>query len=223
MSIFERIRRITLANINSLLDKAEDPETMLTQKITELEETVQEAKEALAGFSVSFRRSENEFNALRQKRDEWKEHAVHALKNNDEAQATKALQEKVKIEQRLERLEPSLRESRHTFEQLKEQLTRLHDQLNAARNKMAELKSRQRSAAAQQAFGRSVDQMAASGVRGDEFNQMEDQVAQTESLVEIEREMRGDILTEQDMEAMTRDMKVSNELEALKKELGRQE
>ncbi len=46
---------------------------------------------------------------------------------------------------------------------------------------------------------------------------------QAESLVEVEREIRGDMLTSQDMEAMTRDMKVADELEALKKELGKQE
>jgi len=223
MSIFERIRRITLANINSLLDKAEDPETMLTQKISELEETVLEAKEALAGFSVSFHKSEKEFNELQQKRDEWKANAVNALKQDDEATAKKALQEKVKLSQRLERLEPALRESRQTFEQLKEQLRRLNDQLNMARSKMSEFKSRKRAAVAQQAFGKSVDKMAASGLQGDEFEQMEDDVMEAESLVEVEREMRGDILTSQDMEAMTRDMKVADELEALKKELGKQE
>ena len=48
MSILDRMRRITKANINWLLDKVEPAEQELESKIKELEETVQEGRESAA-------------------------------------------------------------------------------------------------------------------------------------------------------------------------------
>ncbi|MHC4119309.1 MAG: PspA/IM30 family protein [Planctomycetota bacterium] len=48
MSIFDRMRRITKANLNWLLDKVEPAEQELESKIKELAETVQEGRESAA-------------------------------------------------------------------------------------------------------------------------------------------------------------------------------
>jgi phage shock protein A len=47
MAIFQRIADILKANINDMLDKAEDPEKMVKQIIIEMSEQVDSATEAL--------------------------------------------------------------------------------------------------------------------------------------------------------------------------------
>ena len=47
MAIFERIADILKANVNDLIDKAEDPEKMVKQLIIEMEEQVEEATRSL--------------------------------------------------------------------------------------------------------------------------------------------------------------------------------
>ena len=47
-SIFGRISMMARANINALLDKAEDPEKMLDQMVRDYTNSIAEAKEATA-------------------------------------------------------------------------------------------------------------------------------------------------------------------------------
>lgn len=53
MSIFNRISDILKANINDLLDRAEDPEKMVKQIIADMEEQVRDATEALGQAMAS--------------------------------------------------------------------------------------------------------------------------------------------------------------------------
>jgi phage shock protein A len=48
MSIFKRIRDITLATINDLIDRSEDPVKMLNQYIRDMEDEIAEAEVAVA-------------------------------------------------------------------------------------------------------------------------------------------------------------------------------
>ncbi len=48
MSIFQRISDIFKANINDALDKAEDPEKMLNQIISDMQESLIESKKQVA-------------------------------------------------------------------------------------------------------------------------------------------------------------------------------
>ncbi len=56
MSIFDRMRRITKANINWLLDKVEPPEKERGWKMKELEQTVLEGRESAASYGATFKR-----------------------------------------------------------------------------------------------------------------------------------------------------------------------
>ena len=49
MGILDRFTSIVKANINELLDKAEDPEKMVDQYLREMTESLAEVREATAG------------------------------------------------------------------------------------------------------------------------------------------------------------------------------
>jgi phage shock protein A len=222
MSILDRIRRITRANVNDALDHMEDPEKMLKHKIRELEDATQTARQALANYAVSFKKMEKEQEQMKRLLAEWQQKAEASLKLGDEAMARKALAEKLKCTERIATLEPSIEQSRKTYGELKDNLAILQDQLRVAKLKASELQSRKHAAAAQQAFGASFDKVTASSVEDGDFAKMEDRVLQAESEVEIDREVRGDLSrTEAEVEKKSQELKVDAELEALKKSMGK--
>lgn len=220
MSLIERLRRIAEANINELLDKAESPEKMLKQKIRELENAIKDAKSALADFAVAFKKMEKEQDQLKRLSAEWEQKAASAVKIDDEDMAKRALGEKVKAEERAQSLEPSVKDSKSRYEELKGSLVTLQDQLSTAKLKLSELKSRKQTADAQKTFGATLDKAESSVLGDDEFSKMEESVLRAESEAEIDHEIRGDRpLDEASLEKKSRELQVEAELDALKKKM----
>jgi len=220
MSIIDRIRRIAQANIHSLLDKADTPEMVLRDKIEELEKTIGEAKEALAGFAVSRKRLEMEKTKSERAVTEWMQKAESELKSGKETAARNSLAYRVRSRERADRLNSMLDRSQKIYEELKENLVVLTDQLRAAKLSLSELQSRKRAADAQKVFAGKLDKaLAVSG--GDlNFSPFEEQVLQAETEVEIDREVRSDMATmDREIENRSVDSMVETELEALKRKL----
>ena len=79
MSIFERVSDIVKSNINSLLDRAEDPEKMVKQIIIEMEEQIREATQALGTAMASEKQAFNQLERARKTSQEWEDKAKLAL------------------------------------------------------------------------------------------------------------------------------------------------
>ncbi|MCC5842753.1 MAG: PspA/IM30 family protein [Verrucomicrobia bacterium] len=216
MAILERIRRIAKGNITQWLNQVETPEAEVLAKITELENASTEAKNALAGFAVTYKRLEKNLDSLRASRDDLAARAEASLTAGDETTARRALAEKVKTEERIQNLEPVLTSRRETYDELKENLVEIQDQLNQARSYMMDLRARKRAADAEKSMGRQLDNLRSPGELG--FERLEDAVLELESQVEIDREMRGEFRPH-DSTAERRDLKVDAEMAALKAKL----
>lgn len=220
MSIIERIQRIIKGNVNDVLDKLEEPATILKQRIRELEEVIKAAKEATASYGVSLKKMEKEQEQLKRLKAEWERSAEMALHAGDEETARKALAEKIKLEERAGDLEPRIRKSLETYKQLRDDLTPLHDQLAEAKLKLSELGSRQQAALAQKKFGEHLNKAAGMTVAGEHFDRMESKVLQAEAEVEIDQELRGDLKdVEASLAKKAKQSQVESELEALKKRI----
>jgi phage shock protein A len=216
MPILDRIRRIARANITQLLNQAEAPEAEVEAKIRELEEGAVEAKNALANFAVTYKRLEKNVNDLLAACEEHQRRAELALEAGDDASARRSLSEKLKSRDRLEQLTPVLESRRETYDELKDALVEIHDQLNQARARLMDLRSRRRAADAERVLGGSLDRVR--GPEGESFNRLEEVVDETEARVEVDREIRGE-LNPRSVTDTLRDREVENELEALKKQI----
>jgi len=222
MSIIERVKRIARANIHSLLDRADTPEMALQEKIEELQQTIGDAKEALAGYAVSCKRLEMEKIQSTRAVAEWMQKAETELKNGRESAARNALTHRIRSRDRAERLGGMIEQSRKIYEELKENLVLLNDHLRAAKLSLSELQTRKKAAIAQKAFGGSLDKAMTVSGRDINFSSFEEEVLQEEMEAEIDREVRTDMAAiDREIEEKAVESIVDSELESLKKKLGR--
>lgn len=219
MSIFDRIRRITKANVNWLLDQVEPAEQELEAKIKELEDTLLEGRESAASYGATYKRLENEMAQLQQQQTECIRKAETALKIGDEKAARAVLQQKVQFEERIAQMAPGVEKGRKTFEILRGNLIKLQQQLKDAKFKLQDLRTRQRIADAQKQFDEHLQKATSTSPEGVAFDRLEDKVVQTEAEVEIRSQMQAGDLNEYELAQQSRDLQVEAELQSLKEKM----
>lgn len=135
MGVFSRFLDIVNANINALLDKAEDPEKMVRLMLQEVEDTLIELKSACAGKLATKTSLERNIKEVEELISRWMHRAELAMENGREALAREALAEKIKAQAELQRL----KERREYYDQLiaksKEDIERLEEKLRSLRQK----------------------------------------------------------------------------------------
>lgn len=217
MSIFERLRRITQANVHHVLDKMESPEKMLKDSIRTMEDALKEAKQAAADYALTLKKAEKEQEQLKRLRAEWQHKAEEAVRLGDDHLARTALQEKGKAEERAKSLQPSIDERGKRYGELRENLAKLQDQLKEAQIKLSDLQSRKQAASAQKTFDQHLGKAAGGAASG--FDKFESDVIQSEAEAEIEHDLKGIGDAEAGLSEKAAELQVDAELEELKKRL----
>ncbi|WP_075188101.1 phage shock protein PspA [Teredinibacter haidensis] len=138
MGIFSRFSDIINSNINSLLDKAEDPEKMVRLIIQEMEETLVEVRtvsaKAIADKKELLRRKQ----WLADQAESWEQKAELAIQKGREDLAKGALAEKLKFINEGVDVDAEL-------DAIEESLQSLEDEITQLQQKIAEAKARQKS------------------------------------------------------------------------------
>ena len=146
MGMFSRFTDIINANINSMLDKAEDPEKMIKLIIQEMEETLVEVRSTAAKQIAEKKTVLRNIRDMESRVANWQEKAELALRKNREDLAKSALIEKQSCTQRLVELNEELEQFDVYLTAVQQDSQRLQDKLTEAKRKQEAYAIRQQSA-----------------------------------------------------------------------------
>jgi phage shock protein A len=142
MGIFTRFRDIVSANINAMLDRAEDPEKLIKLMIREMEDTLVELKSSCAGTIANQKKVSRLLDDTRDRETFWDNKAGLAVSRGRDDLARQALLEKRRFAQRSEAVEQELDELGAIVEQYKDDIQELENKLKSAREKQRMLVQR---------------------------------------------------------------------------------
>ena len=230
-SIFGRIAQLAKANINALIDAAEDPQKMLDQMVRDYTNNIVEAEAAVAQTIGNLRLLEQDHAEDLRDADEWGSKALAASNKADEfraagdtANADKfdnlakiALSKQMQAEREAKAAEPQIASQTQVVEQLKDGLTKMRAKLDELKSKRDELNARQKTAAAQSQVN---DALKAFDVMDptSEVSRFEEKVRREEARVQGQQELAASSLDAQfnDLEELGRQSELDARLAALK-------
>jgi len=230
-SILGRIGQLLRANVNALLDQAEDPEKMLDQLIRDFTSNIEDAEQAVAQTVGNLRLLEDDEREAREAHDEWGSKAAAASRKADEMRAAGQAADANRFDDLAKvalRRQLSFENQVKTFKTQIEQQTTLTNQLKDGLNKMrirreelvqkrdelvARAKMAQASIQVQQAV-KSVSVMDPTS----ELNRFEERIRRQEALARGMQEVAASSLEEQfaDLESSEEELEVNARLAAIK-------
>lgn len=209
MGVFSRFKDIVNANINALLDKAEDPEKMLKLMMQEMEDTLIELKSNCAARMASRIRLERRIEEQKALISRWQSRAELAVDKGRDDLARDALIEKKKEAATLASLMKDLDSYSEIIDQSKTEINQLEDKLSQAKLKLKSLQEKARAAEAEALANERLKRNTES-----HFDYLESIIDRINAENELNRPSRTTADKFRDLEEQE---EIEKELEALKK------
>ena len=146
MTIFSRITDIINANINSLLERAEDPAKMIRLMIQEMEDTLVEVRSQSVRAIADKREIERKIERLEASGKEWEDKAAFALGKGREDLARSALLVRRKLEDQAALLREELEVIEASLARHGEDLARLQAKIDEAKARKSSIELRMKTA-----------------------------------------------------------------------------
>jgi phage shock protein A len=133
MGAFSRLRYVIAANVNALIEKAEDPEKLLRALIREMEDASEEARMASADLLAEQQHLERLEGQLSDEVAQWQRRAENAVTENRDDLARAALKAKAEITDRHESVT-------HEQELVRERVAQMEQDMLTLKSKLADAK-----------------------------------------------------------------------------------
>ena len=230
-SILGRIAQLTRANVNAMLDRAEDPEKMLDQLVRDYTSSIAEAEEAVAQTIGNLRLAEADHAEDVAAAKEWGAKALAASRKADDLRAQGqtaeadrfdqlakvALGKQIGFEGEAKTAAPSIASQGETVEKLKTGLVQMRSKLEDLHSRRDQLVARQKTAEAQAKVHDAVKSINVLDPTS-ELSRFEEKVRREEARVAGHAELNASSIDAQfeELEADTTDLEVEARLAELK-------
>lgn len=189
MGIFKRLRDLTAASINDLLDKAEDPVKMLSQFLRDMEQDILDAEGAVAKQIAVEKKFQQQYEEAGEMVEKRQQQAEKALEQGNEDLARRALQDKKEHQGRYDEMKAQYTIAKENADRLRKQLSEMKDEFNKMKNKKDLLIARAEAAKAQKTINQVMSGFGTdNAARG--FERMSDKVNQLEAEAKASSELR---------------------------------
>jgi phage shock protein A len=230
MNLFQRISRLLAANINHMLDKAEDPEVIIKQIVREMEEGVAELRRETVRAVALRKQLEKKVHASEQRAHDLEEKARAALSEGDEQMAREFVRKRLTARKECDVLAVECATASEAAERFRNDLSDMEKKLGEALRRKEDLIRRSQSARArlrgEEAAARSAVSMgsldsAIDALESGEgaFESLEAMILRHESEAEAVRELRPeDNRQEVEFQQSMEDRAVEKELQRLREQ-----
>ena len=214
MAVLERVATLVRANLNDLIDRAEDPEKMIKQVILDMENQLLQVKTQVAISMADLHLLQKKQAEQEDKSAEWMKKAELAVDKQQDDLARAALERYQSFTKVGESYTQQVAEQRGQVESLKKALEQLDQKLTEARAKSEVLIAQHRRA---RAIDSASDAQLVAGGTGPAagFDRMQRKVMHAEAVSQAKSSLvAGDI--DRRFEALTKEDEVTRMLDALK-------
>ncbi len=212
MALLDRVATLVRANLNDLVDKAENPEKMLKQVILDMENQFIQVKTQVAIALADLHLLEKKRKENAEKHTEWMRKAELAVDKKDDELARAALERAMSFQQLSDSFEQQIADQQIQVESLKAALKRLELKLSEAKGKADLLIAQHRRS---RAVSRAADAQLTPDGENRTFDRMRTKVAREEALGRAKGEILGDDVDGR-LNALEREQKIDTLLDEIK-------
>ena len=209
-TILGRIGQLVRANINAMLDNAEDPELMLDQLVRDFTNNIAEAEEAVAQTVGNLRLLEDDQREAKEAQAEWGDKARAAARKADETRAAGntadaerfeelakiAIRRQISFENQVKTFDTQIAQQTQLTDQLKDGLNKLRVKREELVQKRDELVSRAKMASAQRQVQEAVREVSVMDPTS-ELNRFEERIRREEAMARGMQEVASSSLEEE--------------------------
>jgi phage shock protein A len=189
MALLERVAALVRANLNDLVDRAEDPEKMIKQVILDMQNQLLQVKTQVAIAIADEHLLAKKAAENAERRGEWMRKAELAVEKKDDGLARAALERAMASKEVAEGFEQQVGDQKAEVENLKGALRRLERKLAEAQAKSELLLARHRRARVSKRAGDAKRGGAEAGART--FDRMQEKVLRAEAVGRAWSELDG--------------------------------
>ena len=225
MGVFKRLSDLLKANVNDIIDRAEDPEKMVKQIIIDMQTELTKATQNYGKAKASERLAEKKYLEAQKISSDWEAKAKMALSKGDQDLAKQALARKVRADE-------DLANYKEMYDSISAQTDAIGDQVEVLKSKLEEAKSRQAMLIARSQMADTKKNLAKASGSFDgnssfeKFQRMEEKIERKEAEADAFTEIAGgtlnggsgDELTDS-FDQLESDAKVDAELQRLMAEM----
>ena len=219
MAVLERVATLVRANLNDLIDRAEDPEKMIKQVILDMENQLVQVKTQVAIAMADQHLLQKKQSEHEDKAAEWMRKAELAVDKGQDDLARAALERYQSLTKRAESFTKQLADQKGQVDTLRRALDQLDQKLGEARGKSDVMLAQHRRA---RALEKANDAQIAIGANGPvaDFERLKTRVQRSEAVSQAKSELVADDVDRR-LDALEKDDGVGRLLDALKSRRGK--